>query len=385
MARSDHQDIHVLHVLPGLKPGGIEFALSRVIRQLSGSFRHSIICLKGEAELAGSFDSAVRIHCLRAKPQEPALFLRLAKLLREIRPDMIHARNWGAWPDAAIASKMIRPSVPLVWSFHGTDGSGSIPLRRRLACRLLAMVTARMFTVSQAARKMLITDIGLPHDRIDVISNGIDISSFSNERDGRHDDDTALRIGTVGNLTTVKNHSMLLHSAGLLRDRRIEFHLAIAGEGPQRESLLRQAQHLRIENHVELLGYVRDIPSFLRSLDIFVMSSRTEAHPNALLEAMAAGLPCGSSAGGGCGAVLDQGRCCILGPDGRAEAMAEALASLAGSAARRRDLGSAGRTRVQEQYSLAQMIEDYRKLYLSVANRTVVQKKASNVRHLRDS
>jgi len=149
------------------------------------------------------------------------------------------------------------------------------------------MKTTRLFAVSNAAKNVLVTIIGLHPGRIEIIPNGVEMSCFRTHTDSPAGN--VLKIGTVGNLTAVKNQSLLLRAAALLREQGIHFHLSIAGEGPERQHLLRLAEQYGIQEQVTLMGHVSDIPSFLEFLDVFVLSSKTEAHPNALLEAMAAG------------------------------------------------------------------------------------------------
>jgi len=68
---------------------------------------------------------------MHAEHNAKRLPLHLAELLRQLRPDVIHARNWGAWPDIVIASLLVQPAAPLIWSFHGLDDARSMTMRRR--------------------------------------------------------------------------------------------------------------------------------------------------------------------------------------------------------------------------------------------------------------
>ena len=359
--------IHILHVVPTLGVGGLELTMARLVRRLSNSdMQHTICCLTGDPIIQDRFDQGVDIHCMHADRNGKFLPFRLAGLLRRLRPSAIHARNWPAWPDIALAALMVRPTVPVIWSFHGFESTGPVPFRRRFACRLLALITAHLFAVSQAARDGLARDVGLPAARISVIPNGVDTSQFKPIT--YCPNRGTFTIGTVGNLTPVKNQALLLRAAGLLARRGLDFRLEIGGEGPQREALLALSAELGIQDRLRLLGHVRDVPVFLHSLDLFVLPSRSEAHPNALLEAMACGIPCVATAVGGAPEVLDRGRCGLLVPDDDVEALAETIGLLASAPSQRQELAKAGADWAGEQYSLDRMVERYRRLYLTIVN-----------------
>ena len=129
----NRKEPHVLHVVPGLEPGGMELTLARLVEATEGKgIRHTIVCLKGEVAIPDQFPASVAIHCLHSRRNDPLLPWRLWRLIRQIRPTVIHARNWGAWPDVALARLFVWPLAPLIFSFHGFAGTRPLPLRRRL-------------------------------------------------------------------------------------------------------------------------------------------------------------------------------------------------------------------------------------------------------------
>ncbi len=351
-------------MLPTLGPGGMELATGRVIAALSG-MRHSIACLKGMPLAAERFDAPATVHCMNARRHDPRLPWRLCSLIRRIRPTVIHARNWSAWPDISAARLMAAAvdghAVPLVFSFHGLDTSERMPLRRRIACRILAGFTDRIFTVASAARDLLVTQAHLPARRVEIIPNGVDVACFS-PRSGRRKPGP-LRIGTVGSLTPVKNQALLLRAVGAVVGQGVDCTVGIAGDGPRRGNLETLAESLGIAERIELLGRVEDVPAFLRELDVFVLPSRSEAHPNALLEAMACGLPCVATDVGGVRDVLAGGRCGLLVRPGDAAGLVSALGRLKKGAAVRKKLGRDARERVVAVYSMERMAEAYGELY----------------------
>jgi glycosyltransferase involved in cell wall biosynthesis len=387
MTLHERRPIHVLHVVPGLEPGGLEIAMARLIRGLDGpAMRHSIICLKGEAVIRDQLPPSVPIYCMHATPNEPQLPWRLLRLIHRIRPTVIHARNWSAWADVAVARLAMWPPVPLIFSFHGFARPEDVPRRRRIAFRVLSRMTTHLFTVSESARQMLISRMGWPARGVEVIPNGVDTDRFtprantlasepsstvipSEHSESRNlavnssDSPRPIVIGTVGGLKRVKNQSLLVAACADLVAAGAACRLRIAGEGPERDRLASLAAELGIADRVALVGHVSDVPAFLQQVDIFALPSLSEAHPNALLEAMATGLPCVASSVGGAAEVLGGGRLGrLVDPSDRA-GLAAALAELARDAALRRTLGEASRLHVAEHYAMSGMIAAYRELY----------------------
>ncbi len=362
----DNASIHVLHVLPALGAGGMELAAARVVRTLTGSgMRHSVVALTGSPDPAVQFGPEVPVHLLHARPKDPTLPLRLRRLIERIRPSVIHARNWSAWPDVAAARLMTRTRPPLIFSFHGLDHPGDMPLRRRLACRALAGVTTCMFTVSRASRRMLVHRIGLPARRIRVISNGVDTDRFLPPR-ARHRH-RRMVVGTVGNLTAVKNQALLIRAWTRLANLYPDVELRIAGDGPKAQMLRLLARSLGFGRRIRFAGHVADVPAFLRELDVFALPSDSEAHPNALLEAMACGLPCVATGVGGVADVLGGRKFGRTVAPRDVEAMAHELMVLAWDPSLRRRLGATARRRVCDRYDMRRMTRRYDRLYRQAA------------------
>lgn len=346
----------------------MELAMHRIIKGLdSEAMRHSVVCLKGDSSIQDRFGHKVQIFCMHAENRALTLPFRLWQLLRHLRPTIIHARNWSAWPDVALARLWLGRSIPLIFSFHGFDRVGSVPLRRRVLSWGLAKITDHMFTVSEAARQFMVDHLWLPAQRIGIISNGVDTDRFmprlANKTNG-----SQLVVGTVGNLTPVKNQTFLIEACAILIGRGMELEVRVAGEGSERKNLTNLARTLGIQKNVHLLGHIDDIPEFLRQLDIFVLPSASEAHPNALLEAMASGLPCIATRVGGNEEVLDGGGVGYLVKNGNTGDLADAMARLGQDAGLRQNIGHAARDWVCRKYSLKRMIEAYDVMYRSVSN-----------------
>ncbi len=356
------ENIHVLHVFPTLGIGGMELAAARVIKLLENhGIKNSICCLKGEPLAKEYFGKHTKVFCMNARSNDHKLPFRLRKLLNELKPTVIHARNWGAWPDVAAGRILANHRIPLIFSFHGLDYSGAMPLRRRIACRFLAEQTEEIFTVSEGSKKFLTDKVGIKAGKISIIPNGVDTRRFSPRT--IRPSEKKLVIGTVGSLKPVKNHQLLIHSFAQLCKIGFDLDLHIAGDGPLKQELCSLANSLNVEEHVHFQGHVRDVPKFLNTLDIFVLPSKSEAHPNALLEAMSCRLPCIASDVGGIGEVMGKGKFGLLIHPNEKNCLVVALEKLVSDSNSRDVFGRAAKKRVCQKYSLKQMTESYENLY----------------------
>lgn len=362
MTEPDKKTVHVLHVVPSLGVGGLQVAMARVVNALGHQgMRHSICALKGQPEIRNLLDPSVKIFCMNARPHDPTLPFRLARLIRTLNPTVIHARNWSAWPDITLARALTGFAQPLIFSFHGVDSTRPLPLLRRLAWRALASLTTHIFTVSTASKAFLAQKMGLHAGRIHIIPNGVDTEHFSPSQ--HPSTATRLVIGTVGSLNPIKNQALLIRAFASLIDSGIDAELRLAGSGPLKQELLALAESLSVADRLRFSGHVQNVPEFLRDLNIFTLSSDSEAHPNALLEAMACGLPCLATDVGGVKQVLDSGACGLLAEPGNVAQFADALKKLAANPTLREKLGRSARNRVCTHYSLTGMIKSYDDLY----------------------
>jgi glycosyltransferase involved in cell wall biosynthesis len=148
--------------------------------------------------------------------------------------------------------------------------------------------------------------------------------------------------------------------------------LIIAGTGPLKEPLNELAGQLGIQHKIRLLGARTDIPEVLNALDLFVLPSLSEGMPNAVLEAMACGLPVVATEVGGVSEVVEHGVTGLLVPSEDEEALASRLEELVCSETKRQMLGKNARERALACFSLDKMVRAYEQLYVSlVKGRTV--------------
>ena len=142
--------------------------------------------------------------------------------------------------------------------------------------------------------------------------------------------------------------------------------LVLVGDGPDRAELERLTDELGLADAVRFTGFRADVGSIYRASDVVTLASANEGTPVSLIEALAAGCAVVTTDVGGASDVVDEGRAGVLVPFGDRRAFADALAELAASPERRRELGEAGRRHVQMRYSVERLLEDVDMLYRSL-------------------
>jgi glycosyltransferase involved in cell wall biosynthesis len=171
----------------------------------------------------------------------------------------------------------------------------------------------------------------------------------------------------VANLRPIKAPDVFVRAAGILGPAHPNVTFQIAGDGDE-QSVLQLARQSDIQDHFELKGRVNDIPSFLGSLDVAVLTSHSEGLSNALLEYMAAGRPIVATAVGGNVELIEDGTHGLLVPPGNPSALAMAIERLLRNPALAAHLGAAARSRILEHYSTEVAVHNWETLYANVGS-----------------
>lgn len=220
-----------------------------------------------------------------------------------------------------------------------------------------------LIAVSRAVADVFRERSVLPEGRIAVIPNGLDLDRL------RSGDGRAFRqrlnvpeedwlIGSAGRLVTQKGFDLLVRAAGVLRQRGLSPWLAIAGEGGEREKLVREAEEHGVSDRLVLAGQVEDMPGFYAALDLFAFPSRMEGRSNALAEAMAAGLPIVATDIPGSDELITSERTGIMVPPENAEELAHAIERLIRDRDLAGRLGDAARAWASENLAWEKMLDD---------------------------
>jgi glycosyltransferase involved in cell wall biosynthesis len=284
-------------------------------------------------------------------------FANLVAVFRKMRPDLVYAFNYPTTTYARLAG--LAASVPLL-----ITGERCVYLTRFQGFleRILARVTECVICNAEAIRRDLVERIGVPRRKVITVLNAIEPPSVGGVEARR----SALRllgipegpfvVGTVGRIEDQKNFPMLVEVARLARDAGLDVRTCIIGDGSRMKAIKSMIHDLALDDHFVLAGERPAVGDLLPAFDVFVLTSGYEGLPNAVMEAMAAGLPCVCTDVGGCRELVEEGVTGFLVPPGDAPAMARALQRLARDQRLRAALGASGRARILREFSLEQLL-----------------------------
>ena len=371
----------VLHVVYRFDTGGLENGVVNLINHMpAGAYRHAVVAL---TVVVPAFSSRilrqdVEFVSLHKPPGHATqLYPRLAKLMRQLKPDIVHTRNLAA----------LECQVPAWWAgvpgrVHGEHGRDVEDLdgnsrRHQWIRRAYSPFVQRYVALSQDLAGYLTQRVGLHASRVEQIYNGVDTTLFAPLPGARpriagcpFGEPHHWLVGTVGRMQTVKDQTLLarafvvaLARRPALRDR---LRLVMVGDGPLRahsQAILDEAAAAEL---AWLPGERADVPDVMRGLDCFVLPSKAEGISNTILEAMACALPVVATQVGGNAELVDAGRTGTVVPSGDVDAMADALVQLATDNDQARNWGLAGRVRVERHFSLHSMVAAYQRTYDAV-------------------
>jgi sugar transferase (PEP-CTERM/EpsH1 system associated) len=371
--------IRVLHVVEALGVGGgVENGIANLIESMDRKRFEHVLCsvFRLGPQVERYPLDRVRLLCLAQKQRKFSVQIGpLAEMIRHVKPNIVHSRNWGAL-EAVLAGRWVRCGS-VIHSEHGVEfNPAKDPWRRRWFRRLAFEMADRVFSVSSQLRDALARRTGFPLRKIGVIRNGVDTQRFRPDPAVRRRFRSELGIGQqefcvgcVGRLSRIKDYPTMLRAAEVLSVSGSCWRLLIAGSGPEVTALEELAARPALRGRVRFLGPSDRVPEFLSAIDAYVLPSLSEGISNSLLEAMAVGLPVVASDTGGNPEVVVEGESGLLFPVGDHERLGEHLVLLCGDNDLRQRLGRAALRRIHEHFSLNSMVEQYEQMYEGLAAR----------------
>lgn len=314
--------------------------------------------------------------------QDFRAFVQIYRVLSRWQPEVVHTHQAKAGAVGRLATLLYnwrrRPDRParLVHTYHGHvfEGYFGAPSTRVFLFieRWLARRTHRLVAISEQVKQDLLHTYSVAREaQVTIIPLGFDLDRLL----GVHAADRqvaraelqvpgdAIVVTTVGRLTEIKQHTLFLEMAIRLARQSDRFVFLIVGDGELRSALEVRAAELGIADRTRFLGWRGDLQTIYGATDVFVLTSRNEGTPVALIEAMAAGVASVSTDVGGVRDVITGPDVGCLVPFGNPAALADAVWSLANDSARRGEVGMAARASVRERYHGGRLRRDITILY----------------------
>jgi glycosyltransferase involved in cell wall biosynthesis len=358
----------ILYVITRAERGGAQTHLLNLLHAMQRDFE--VLLATGQegflTEACRAREIPVRVIPLLQRRINPfadvkALFA-LRKLIRDFRPDLLHAHTSKAGFLTRLAGRTL--DVPSVYTIHtwlfGTPAISKFSsLLGWPSERLAASWCDRIITVARAGADAIGRSGIASGPKVVTIYNGIpdcgEQAKLSSVRPPT--------VVMVARFTEAKDHDTLLRA---FAKTWTETRLLLVGDGHLRVKFEALARELHIETRVEFLGDRGDVPAILARADIFVLASKTEMFPISILEAMRAGLPVISSRVGGVSEIVTHGETGLLVESQSVEALMRALNVMIASVELRRRLGLQARQRFLSAHLSTRMEEQTRAVYLDV-------------------
>lgn len=365
----------IAHVICDLKVGGLENGVVNIVNGNAHQFRHVIICLGDYSDFRQRITNpAVQVYALNKRPgKDLRVYAKLWRLLRSLRPDIVHSRNYGTldvvWV-AAAAGVRRRVHGEHGWDMDDLHGTRT---KYRWYRRAAAPWVQCFVPMSEHIASWLRDELRIGTAKIHRIYNGVDTARFQ-PRDSDVSplpagfaDHASVVVGSVGRMQEVKGTLFLVQAFLSLwassSDMRRRLRLLLVGDGPLHGQALAALQSAGAGDVVWLPGARDDVPDLLNAMDVFVLPSLNEGISNTVLEAMASSLPVVATRVGGNPELIEHGKTGFLVPPADARALADAIAHCIGDPHRMRRIGSNGRRRAESAFSMQAMLHGYTQLY----------------------
>jgi glycosyltransferase involved in cell wall biosynthesis len=353
----------VVLLLTSFDVGGTERQMVELAKRLDPArFKPYLACFHKRGRLLDEVPDRIPVRAFPVKgfanPAAVGQLVAFATWCRSVGANIVHTcdlyANIFGLPGATLAGVSVR--IANRREILTGDKTRAQLTGQRLAYRAAHVVVAN----SSAACDQLALE-GVDRGKLRVIANGLDAGRFVPAPPRP----AIRRLAMVANLRAEKGHDTLLAAVPRILARHPGASVTLVGDGPRREALETLARALGVSAAVHFLGECRDVAPVLAGHDLFVLPSRSEAFPNALIEAMATALPVVATSVGGIPEVVRSGENGLLVPPDDAPALADAIVALMDDPARAAALGRAARADVERHYTIDRMVEQFEQLYLA--------------------
>lgn len=316
--------LNITHLIIGLGDGGAESCLFKLIK-FDDKNTHNVISIMGMGKYGRPLEElGIKVDCLNVTSIISAFsgLFKLVKILKQQKPDVLQTWMYHADLIGGLFGKLLGVKK-IFWGIRHSDLSdqNNSVMTLKMA-RLCAWMSKKIPTKIISCAKVSIQEhirYGYDKDKFIYIPNGYDTddlltrvtkSDIRNYLPSRFDTCSKLpiSIGMVARYHPLKDHEGLLRSLKIIDNKGINFNCILVGLGldNSNQELVSLIDHLGLEEKVHLLGQREDIPDFMASLDLHVLSSISEGFPNVIAEAMLYGTPCLSTDAGDASSIIGE-------------------------------------------------------------------------------
>ena len=376
----------VLHVIVGLNLGGAETILKNLIESNMNNRSSNVVVSLTSRGIIGDSLAAQGIHVHALGMSSPldlvGTLCQLIKLIRLYRPTIVQTWMYHADMIGGIAA-FIAGNCSIVWGVH----SSAIPQGRfsltywlvRLCGVFSHFIPDRIICCANAAR---ISHINLHYaeHKLKVIENGYNFSNFGFDSIARSTvrrqigaKDSDLIIGVLGRFDPLKDYQNFIAASLILASKINGIKFLMVGNGNEwtNDTLCQWINSAGMTSSFYLVGQQSSFASFLSAMDIFCLSSSSEAFPNVVVEAMAIGLPCVVTRAGDAGLILDDDRFVV--PIKKSDALANALLGMCMlSPYERKLIGNKNALKARGAYDIKTMRNKYFEIYSQLKNKGAI-------------
>jgi glycosyltransferase involved in cell wall biosynthesis len=362
----------ILQIIPTLDRGGAEKQMTLLAEGLPRDEFDVHVCAltRGGPLLADLGRAGIPTTVIGKRWKfDPLAFHQLRRHVARVRPDLVHtwifaADAYGRAAGIACGVRRMVAGLRCVDPWKGRlELSVDRYLARRTSCLVANSPSVKEFYVGK----------GLPAEKIEVIHNGVGVRSAAAETFTRGQllgqlglPEGSRLVGLIGRLWPQKRVKDAIWAADLLKVIRGDVHLLVIGDGPERDRLWKYRDQVEIRDKVHFLGERSDVGRLLAHLDVLWSTSGYEGQSNAIMEAMAAGVPVVATDVPGTRDLVVDGETGYLAPIGARAAFARRTNQLLDDADLARRLGHAGRERMQSEFTIEKMIRQYADVYRRV-------------------
>lgn len=345
----------VCFAISSLNRGGAERQLFLLLKNLPRqSFRASVLSFEDGPWKPHIETLGIPVSVL-SKKSRFARIVESVRLLRRLRPDVLH--SYGASAGFIVRTAAICARIPVIIASerHGVESKSKFKFWVE---RLLGIFTTYVVCNAYHSAQFYLEKKVVPARKLKVIQNGLDPSEIAPWAPP-----SPPCVGYLANLRTEKNHHRLLQAFAIVHRALPSCRLILAGDGPLRAELEAALHAHAIAQNVELVGTVSDTAAFFSQISLYCHPSLVEGMPNALMEAMARGIPCVASQIPGNMELIRDGENGLLVNPSDPNEISKAIIMLLEHPEYASQLGEKGRAKISSDFSLARMVQETISLY----------------------